>query len=189
MEVHELNQRRDLAEILLMFRVGMMTTVAQDGTLRSRPMMSQRIPFDGVLWFFLSASSTEEDQQKDEGPVNISYSMPESHQYLSVSGQAKLTFDRQKIDELWNSDVEPWFPAGPQDPNLALLKVQVERWQYWDSSLSAVTRSQEWVKQSGGQFIEQYDDHRRADLSSAWVNQDVGTPRTRKEAEKLVEDS
>lgn len=189
MERQESNAQRDLAEIILLFRVGMMTTMSTDGTLKSRPMMSQRIPFDGVLWFFLAAEAGEEDQRKNEGPVNVSYSLLESQQYLSVSGHAKLVFDRQKIDELWNSDVEPWFPDGPKDPRLALLQVQVTSWEFWDSSLSAVTHSQECEKPQVEHFVEQHDDHKRSDLTSAWVNQDVGTPQSRKEGEKLTKDA
>lgn len=45
------------------------------------------------------------------------------------------------------------------------------------------------VKHFGGTFVEQYGDHKRADLSSALFNQDVGTPRARKEPEKLAEES
>lgn len=189
MDHQELSDQQNLAEILPLFRVGMMTTISSDGTLKSRPMMSQRIPFDGVLWFFLSSISTEADQRKYDGPVNVSYSLPQSEQYLSVSGKATLVFDRQKIDELWNSDFEPWFPQGLQDPHLKLLRIQVESWGYWDSSYSALTQLQEKAKHPDGKFVEQYDDHKRADLSSAWVNQDVGTPRARKEGEKLAEES
>ena len=33
-------------------RVTMMTTIDDDGTLRSRPMVAQQSEFDGDLWFF-----------------------------------------------------------------------------------------------------------------------------------------
>ena len=35
-------------------RVAMMTTIDDDGSLRSRPMWTQGDDFDGTLWFFIS---------------------------------------------------------------------------------------------------------------------------------------
>jgi general stress protein 26 len=40
--------------------------------------------------------------------------------------------DRAKIEELWNTFAEAWFPDGPDDPNLALLRVDVDKAQLWE---------------------------------------------------------
>jgi hypothetical protein len=36
-------------------------------------------------------------------------------------------------DERWNSAVEAWFPQGPDDDSVVLIKVQADSAEYWDS--------------------------------------------------------
>jgi general stress protein 26 len=44
--------RAKLGELIKGIRVAQLTTVEDDGSLRSRPMGTQDIEFDGTLWFF-----------------------------------------------------------------------------------------------------------------------------------------
>jgi general stress protein 26 len=39
-----------IRELIKDIRVAMLTTIAQDGSLHSRPMMTQEAEFDGTLW-------------------------------------------------------------------------------------------------------------------------------------------
>ena len=41
---------------------------------------------------------------------------------------------------LWTPWVEPWFPRGLEDPDLALLCVHVEEAEYWDAPRSRMQR-------------------------------------------------
>jgi general stress protein 26 len=45
-----------------------------------------------------------------------------------------LSQDRAEIDRLWNESWQIWFPKGKQDPDLVLLRVQVESGEFWDLS-------------------------------------------------------
>ncbi len=78
--------------------------------------------------------------------VNISYSSKDGNIWVSVSGMAQVVRDRQKIDELWKPYLKAWFPKGKDDPELALLKVDVEQAEYWDSSSSAIVHAVGLVK-------------------------------------------
>ncbi len=49
-----------------------------------------------------------------------------------MSGRATVVHDDAKIDELWNTFAEAWFPEGKDDPHLALIRVDVEQAQYWE---------------------------------------------------------
>jgi general stress protein 26 len=42
--------------------------------------------------------------------------------------------------KLWTPWVEPWFPRGLEDPDLALLCVHVEEAEYWDAPQSRMQR-------------------------------------------------
>jgi hypothetical protein len=50
-----------------------------------------------------------------------------------VSGTAELTSDRERIRRLWKPECRTWFPLGAEDPDLALLRVRVDRAEYWDA--------------------------------------------------------
>lgn len=129
---------RKLGEMIKGIEFAMLTTTEADGLLRSRPMATQQVDFDGDLYFFTQASSPKVDEVEHEHNVNVSYAKPDDQRYVSVSGKARLVRDRAKIEELWNPALKAWFPKGLDDPELALLKVNVEQAEYWDGPSSAV---------------------------------------------------
>jgi len=117
----------------------MMTTIDERGDLHSRPMSSNgQIDPDGIIWFFTGAFSHKVSEIANESRVNLSFADPSNQSYVSVSGKARLVRDRQKIDELWKPQFQMWFPEGKDDPNIALLRVKVEKAEYWDSPSSTV---------------------------------------------------
>ena len=125
--------------------IAMLTTI--DGyKLRSRPMQTQEVEFDGDLWFFTSTETHKTDEIEKDNRVNVAYSSPATNTYVSVSGTASFVKDKAKIEELWNPAFKAWFPEGLEDPALILLKVSVEQAEYWDSPSSAVVKIAGFVK-------------------------------------------
>ena len=49
--------------------------------------------------------------------------------------------DKAKIEELWQPQLKAWFPEGTETPDIALLKVTVERAEYWDGSQSIIAHA------------------------------------------------
>jgi general stress protein 26 len=131
-----------LRELIEDIRIAMMTTQDADGTLRSRPLQTLRCADDGILWFFTSASSPKVAEAQAGGwQVNLSYASPGKQDYVSISGRASLSRDRKLMEALWNNWVEVFFPKGLDDPDLALLRVDIEKAEYWDSPGTAVGRA------------------------------------------------
>jgi len=117
----------------------MLTTVDEGGDLHSRPMSSNGdIDRDGDIWFFTNASSHKVSEIAKLPRVNVSFADPDNQRYVSVSGKAQLVRDRKKIDELWRPEFKIWFPEGKEDPEVALLKVSLEKAEYWDSPSSTI---------------------------------------------------
>src|SRR5512140_468717 len=113
-------------------KVAMLTTAMKDGTLRSRPMMSQNVEFDGDLWFFTGKSTPKVDEIEGRNKVNVSYANPSDNVFISFSGPAEFVEERGIMESMWNPAFEAWFPKGLDDPDLALLKVHIEQAEYWD---------------------------------------------------------
>lgn len=137
---------KKLAELIKEIDFCMLTTVEPDGTLRSRPMSTQKQPFDGTLWFFTEINSAKVSEIQRDHQVNVSYADTKNQRYVSVSGYANVVQDRAKAAELWEPTHKAWFPNGLDDPSLALLKIDVTQAEYWDSPNSAVVRMVGFVK-------------------------------------------
>jgi general stress protein 26 len=125
-------------ELIKDIEFAMLTTVADDGSLHSRPMATQKADFDGDVWFFTKASSHKAQEISGDSHVNVTYSAPDDNVFVALSGTARMVRDRAKIQELWYPDVAAWFPEGPEDPDIVLLKVAVERAEYWEGPSSIV---------------------------------------------------
>lgn len=119
----------------------MLTTADDDGTLRSRPLQTAGVDDDCTLWFFTSRSSPKvTEAQAGGGSVNVSYANPAKSDFVSISGRATIVQDRAKMKALYTKWVEVFFPKGLDDPDLALLRVDVEKAEYWDAPNTAIGR-------------------------------------------------
>lgn len=159
----------------------MMTTVCKDGSLNSRPMITQEPQFDGGLWFFTRADSAKVGEVEEEGQVNLTYENAMESVYVSLSGQATLVQDRQQIEKLWKEELTAWFPEGLNDPEIALLRVDVSKWAYWDARSGVMSERTGTLNDSPAEVVPDIGDHRRLDISGVWISQDVGTAKTRNE--------
>lgn len=135
-----------LGELIKDIKIAMLTTAEADGSLRSRPMATQQTEFDGDLWFFTRGSAPKVDEVEHNHHVNLSYAAPDDNCYVSVSGLAEFVRDHEKAAELWNPFYKAWFPQGLDDPDLALLKVNVQQAEYWDSASSTMVHIAGFVK-------------------------------------------
>jgi general stress protein 26 len=129
---------RKLRKLIKNTRIAMFTTVASDGRLRSRPMASLKGGFDGDLWFVTRSTAPKAEEIKDNQHVNVAYSDVEEERFVSISGLASLVRDADKIQELWSRRLRAWFPGGKKDPELALIRVRIDRAEVWDSKTSTM---------------------------------------------------
>ena len=138
---------KKLRELIKDIDIGMLTTIDDDGSLRSRPMSTNsHIDSHSNLWFFVYASSHKMIEVEQHKQVNVSFSDPHKQQYVSVSGKGKLVRDRHKIEELWKPELQAWFPQGLDEPDIALLFVNVEKAEYWDAPSGFVAHTIGLVK-------------------------------------------
>ena len=122
-----------LTELIGGMKIAMLTTITDDGRLWTRPITTHGPTFDGDLWFLTRRSSPKADEVQKHRQVSLSYARPGDNTYISLSGTAEVVVDRQKAQELWDPSYQGWFPGGPDDPDLAMIRVRVERAEYWDA--------------------------------------------------------
>jgi general stress protein 26 len=123
-----------LWELIKGIRFGMLTHRHANGMLHAHPLTTQNQSLDAgaQLYFFISRKSELAQRLQQDGNVNVSYADPGKDSYVSLSGQAMISEDQDKKEELWSPMARSWFPAGVKDPDLALLEVRIHHAEYWD---------------------------------------------------------
>jgi general stress protein 26 len=128
-------------------QVAMLVTLDAEGHLRARPMRAVALEgFAGTLWFFTFQPTPKTDEIRDDDRVLLTYADPKAQTYVSVAGHARVVRDAVRQKELWSETLRTWIPKGPEDPDVALLKVEVEGADYWDSPSSTLVRAFGTVK-------------------------------------------
>ena len=123
-----------IAELVQQIHIAMMTTVAPDGSMSSRPMAVQNKPFDGTLWFLTRSHSEKVEEVEQDQHVSLTFAEPKASRYIAIKGRASVSQDRGKIKELWNPMYKAWFPKGEDDPEIAVLRIEVIEADYWEAS-------------------------------------------------------
>ena len=126
-----------LSKLIEEIPVAMLTNLDDGGTLVSRPMSPLEMDVNGALWFFTDVHSSKVHQLRN---INLSFAAPARASYVSLSGHGELEADPAHIKQLWSPFVKPWFPDGPNSPDLALLKFVPDTAEYWDAPHSKMVR-------------------------------------------------
>lgn len=99
----------------------------------TRPMTVQEVDEQGNLWF-LSASDSHQNREIAGNPsVKLFFQGSPRAEFMVLDGQATISRDQAKIDQLWNFMHKTWFTEGKDDPRITLLKVTPTLGYYWDN--------------------------------------------------------
>lgn len=89
----------------------------------------------GPLWFF--TSQTSELVRGGGGPAEAGYVAKSHELFARIEGRlSDATHDRATIDRLWNPHVAAWYEEGKDDPDLALLRMDLDRAEIWENASS-----------------------------------------------------
>lgn len=130
-----------LIDALKGMRIAMLTsTTASYGRLSSRPMALQEIDQQSDLWFFTDRSLSWVANLLHHPWVNLSFSTLAPDTYVSVAGCADLVQDPLRTRLFWRDEHLTWYPNGPDDPHLALLRVICVHAEAWIDGRHQVIR-------------------------------------------------
>lgn len=108
-----------------------------DGTAHSEPLTAQ-LDEDQVDTLFFFIGRNNRVAGKDALMLQF---VSKGHDFFAcLHGRARIDNDRAQIDKLWNRQVEAWFPGGKGDPNLALLRVDIDNAELWETDMSLAGR-------------------------------------------------
>lgn len=107
-------------------------SVGEAPSVSGRPLRITKLDDDETLWFMvgLDTKKVEEIQRHDGAFITAQ----DGSRWIHLTGRASVVTDRAKIRALWSTAHEVWFPEGPDDPAVALLRFRPESAEYWDNS-------------------------------------------------------
>ncbi|MGZ8490802.1 MAG: pyridoxamine 5'-phosphate oxidase family protein [Gemmatirosa sp.] len=121
----------DLYALIDGIEVALFTTRRADGQLVTRPMQVQRRTAGTDLWFMTNVESHKLEELATDAHVNCGFYKDRTREWVSVSGSARITQDRQIIRDLYQADWRAWLgdeggarDGGPDDPRIALVLVE-----------------------------------------------------------------
>jgi general stress protein 26 len=123
----------ELYDLIEGIETAMFTTRRPTGQLVSRPMATQDRIEGTDLWFVTNAETHKLDDLGLDPHVNCSYYNNRTHEWVSVSGLARVSRNKSRIRQLYQEGWKTWFgdeggerDGGPNDPRIALILVEAE---------------------------------------------------------------
>ena len=121
----------DLYKLIDGIDIAMLTTRRRDGHLVSRAMQTQKRTAGTDLWFVTNWFDEKLDEIALDPHVNLSYYKDRTREWVSVSGTAIITKDKDLIRGLYKPDWKAWFAneggdkdGSPDDPRITLILVE-----------------------------------------------------------------
>ena len=122
----------EIAGLLRQIDTCMLATRGDDGELHARPMSNNgQVEWDGDSWFFAPADGRLVAEVRRNAQAVTTYRAEDRFAWVALSGRAEVVDDAGQKRRLWLKELERWFTNGPDDPNVALVRISATAAQWW----------------------------------------------------------
>ena len=101
-----------------------MLTTQFVGGLRARPLEARPDRDAGLIFFVTDIHSAKEDEIEATPDVGLVFIDSKDKAYLSITGRARVMRDADKTKVAWRKTDEVWWPGGPDNPDVCLLRIE-----------------------------------------------------------------
>ena len=127
------NPKDKLQDLVGDFRDAMLVTKDSNGDLQARPMhVAEHDEDAGTIVFASSILSEKIDELRSDPSVCVAFQG--GAKYVSLTGEASVDQDREEIRELYDAAWKLWFPDGPEQADICLIRFRPVVGEYWDNS-------------------------------------------------------
>ncbi len=125
--------------------IAMMTTQFAGG-LRARPLEARPDRENGIVWFLTDSRSGKDEEVAAAPAIGLVFIDAGEKAYLSITAHAEIRQDPVKAAEIWRHTDKVWWPGGPEDPTLRVLRVTPITAELWDGPSSRLVAAFEFMK-------------------------------------------
>ena len=123
-----------------------MLTTRFAGGLRARPLEARPDREAGLIFFVTDIHSAKDDEIESAPDVGLVFIDAGDKAYLSITGRAAIIRDPETTKAAWRKTDEVWWPGGPNDPNVCVLRIEPLTAELWDGPASAAVTAFEFAK-------------------------------------------
>lgn len=128
-----------IQELVKDVKFAMMSTTNKKGDIHAWPMTTSETSIGAKeIWFIGDKTSDVVKDIQDNPKIGLTYATQDAKNYVSISGDAELSTDQEKLDELWSPVYNAFFAHGKEDENVQLIKVVPHGIECWISGSSVV---------------------------------------------------
>lgn len=118
-------------EIVARVRYCMAVTPAADGGANARVVQPFPPAGDWSVAFVTSARSRKAEEIRRSGRLTLAYQHDPDGACAALVGRARLATDAAAKARFWTPGFDEWFPGGQDDPDVAVVRLAVERIEVW----------------------------------------------------------
>lgn len=97
------------------------------------PMSVQKSDANGDLWFLSPKDSPKNLEIAHGSEVTLYFQGSAHSDFLELKGKAIISYDKDRIKELWDPMQRSWFKDGLDDPTISVIQFKTESGYYWDN--------------------------------------------------------
>lgn len=114
-------------------RNGMLGLVGVEHRQHFQPMTAFPEPENGQVWFFTRDDTdlAKAVAASDAPHAMLIVSTKDQDLQACLGGTLALSLDRERIEKFWNPVVAAWYPDGKDDPQLTLLRMDLDSAAVW----------------------------------------------------------
>jgi general stress protein 26 len=102
----------------------------------SLPMTAQFDGRRGPIWFYSSRSSRLVEGLASTNDAMAQYIGEDHKLFACMSGMLTVDNDPAMIDQFWSNTVEAWYDQGKADPDLVMLRFDLDEIEIWQADMS-----------------------------------------------------
>jgi general stress protein 26 len=137
-------ERQRVRALIEQAGVAILMNVNEEGMHTGRPMLPLLVLNDPHVYFLTHQSSRKVAQLAIRPQVALS--IISANCFIIVAGSAELSRDPGLIRRLWSPTYRAWFPEGKDDREATVIRVAVDRIDYWEPPSNRVARVVQAVK-------------------------------------------
>ena len=132
-------------ELLERTAVGMLTTRFDDG-LRARPLEARPHRGSGIIYFIVDVRGLKDDEIEAAPEICFTVTDARDKAYLSITARAAVLRDPLLAAKYWKTTDDVWWPGGPEDEHVRVLRVEPLSAELWDGPASRKVAACEFAK-------------------------------------------
>ncbi len=86
----------------------------------------------GKFWIF----TTHDNRVAAGGPAMAQFVGKHTEMFACISGRLVAEQDEAVIDHFWSNPIAAWYPGGRHDPNLLVLRFELDNAEIWEPDMS-----------------------------------------------------